>query len=68
MVDSLKFSALVGTDHSSGRLVSRLHREGRIIQACQRSGPLDGGLDARLGAEVHPYQGSLFSLQGLRLS
>ena len=50
MVNPLELSALVGTDHRTGRLVGRLHREGGVVEPGQCGSPLDGGLDPWLGA------------------
>jgi hypothetical protein len=59
MVNPLEFSALVGIDHRTGRLVGRLHRESRVVEPSQSSSPLDGGLDPWLGAEVHAHERTL---------
>ena len=35
MVNPLKFCVLVGMDHSTGRLVGRLHHEGGVVEPSQ---------------------------------
>ena len=59
MVNPLQLRALMGADHGTGSLIGRLCREGRVIEARQRSSSLDSGLDLRIGAEIHAHQRQL---------